>query len=273
MDCNEMTAMQYKLLMMLEYFHRFCIDNNIKYYVVGGTTLGAVRHNGFIPWDDDIDVGLPRDDYERLLQLFPKSNNQYIIESVYSSDKTFCYCFSKIYDTSTTLIENISKPIKRGIYIDIFPIDGVGNSKEEVVNTFKTISRKKDLLTLRTVKINNKRKWYKNVLLWSVQHIPESMIDNKKLCIEINDLCKKKRYDDCVIVGNLVGAWGKKEIMPKKLFGKPTLHKFENIEVYVQEDYDGFLTHIYGDWRKLPPEEKRVSHHDYILDLNHSYLR
>jgi len=267
-----LTEMQNKLLEMLVFFHEFCIVHNIQYFVVGGTTLGAVRHNGFIPWDDDIDVGLPRDDYEKLIQLFPKKDSKYVMESVYSSNVNFCYSFSKIYDTTTTLIENTTKSLRRGIYIDIFPLDGVGNTKEEVAKTFSPINRKKNLLTLRSVKVSTNRKWYKNVLLWTMQHLPSFICGEKKLCLDINELCKKKKYDDCKIVGNLVGAWGKKEIMPKKLFGRPTLHTFESIEVYIQEDYDGYLSHLYGDWRKLPPEEKRVSHHDYYLDLNNSYL-
>ncbi len=267
-----LTEMQNRLLDMLKYFHEFCTQNDIRYYVVGGTTLGAVRHDGFIPWDDDIDVGLPRNDYERLIELFPKNGNKYIIESVYSDDVNFCYSFSKIYDTSTTMIENTTKSLRRGIYIDIFPLDGVGNTKEEVITTYKPIGKKKDMLSLRTIKINSKRKWYKNIALWIIQHIPEKILSEKKLCLEINELCKKKSYDDCEIVGNLVGAWGRKEIMSKNMFGKPTLHKFENIEVNIQENFDGYLTHLYGDWRKLPPEEKRVSHHDYELDLNHSFL-
>lgn len=269
---KDLTEMQSKLLEMLKYLHEFCIENNIRYYVIGGTLLGAVRHNGFIPWDDDIDVGLPREDYERLIKLFPKKDSRYILESVYSADENFCYSFSKMYDTTTTLIENTTKHLKRGIYIDIFPLDGAGNTKEEVIKTFAPINRKKNLLTLRIVKLSANRKWYKNILLWTMQHLPSSICGEKKLCLDINKLCKKNNYDDSNFVGNLVGAWGKKEIMPKKLFGKPTLHKFENIEVFIQEDFDGYLTYLYGDWRKLPPEEKRVSHHDYELDLNHSYL-
>ena len=269
---SELTEMQNRLLKMLSFFHDFCAKSNICYYAIGGTALGAVRHNGFIPWDDDIDVGLPRPDYERFIRLFPKDNVKYIVESVYSSDASFCYSFSKIYDTSTTLVENTTTQLKRGIYIDVFPIDGIGNTSKEARKAFLRISRKKNLMTMRTIKINSARKWYKNALLWVVQHIPDRIAGEKKLCFEINRMCKKKKYEENKIVGNLVGAWGKKEIIPKRLLGTPTLHKFENIEVYIPERYDEYLSHIYGDWRKLPPKEKRVSHHGYKLDLNHSYL-
>ena len=269
---KDLNVMQNELLKMLNFFHLFCKEKEIRYYVIGGTALGAVRHNGFIPWDDDIDVGLPRSDYEKFIRVFQKNNSKYIIESVYSKDPKFCYSFSKLYDTSTTLVENTTLQLRRGIYIDVFPIDGLGNTSKEAYKNFSRINRKKNLLSARTIKINPSRKWYKNALLWAVQHLPEKIAGEKNLCLRINQLCKRTKYDESTIVGNLVGAWGKKEIIPKKLLGIPTLHKFEDIEVFIPEHYDAYLTHIYGDWRKLPPENKRVSHHDYQLDLEHSYL-
>ena len=267
------TEMQSRLLEMMKFFHDYCEANNLRYYTVGGTTLGAIRHGGFIPWDDDIDVGMPRKDYEKLIQIFGSVPREgYVIESIYSNNEDFYYAYSKLYDTTTTLIENTKTQVKRGMYIDIFPLDGAGGNEDEALKHYEPIDKKKKLLGLRTIKINTRRTWYKNILLYIVQAMPDAIISEKRLCNQIDSLCKRLDFDNSVFVGNLTGAWGKKEIMPRELFGKPTLHAFESIQVYVQEDTNGYLTHLYGDWRKLPPEEKRVSHHGYYLDLHRSYL-
>ena len=120
-----MNDLQIKLLDMLNWFHNFCIINNLRYYVLGWTILGAARHQGFIPSDDDIDVGMPRNDYELFLKL-TKGNqyNDYIVESIDTTILDY-YGYSKINDKSTTLIENTWFRIKRGIYIDLFPLDGI----------------------------------------------------------------------------------------------------------------------------------------------------
>lgn len=112
-----MTEIQEKILDIMKWFHEFCQENEIRYYVVGGTMLGTVRHKGFIPWDDDIDVGIPRADYEKLLankdSLF-KNENRYCLESFRDGKPDYEYPYAKIYDTQTTLVENCRQKTKRG---------------------------------------------------------------------------------------------------------------------------------------------------------------
>ena len=124
-----MTETQRKLLTALQWFHHFCSEHNLRYYAVGGTCLGAVRHKGFIPWDDDIDVGMPRKDYKKFLELTSaiQDNELYKVEYL-PSKHGFTYPYCKLYDIGTTLIENSRYKIKRGIYIDVFPLDGIGLS-------------------------------------------------------------------------------------------------------------------------------------------------
>ena len=119
-----MNQQQEKLLKILSWFHEYCGRYDLRYYVLGGTMLGAVRHNGFIPWDDDIDVGMPRSDYERLRELSKSIKNQgnYLIEFPGEDNPEYSYFAAKVYDTSTTLIEKQRKPIKRGIYLDVFAL-------------------------------------------------------------------------------------------------------------------------------------------------------
>lgn len=269
-----MTEIQKRLTIMLKYFHTLCEKNNLKYYIIGGTLLGAVRHQGFIPWDDDIDVGMPRSDYERLISKYGnKQNDNYYLETPLSEDKNYCYPYSKLYDTNTTLIENTRIVLKRGIFLDIFPIDGIGNTEEAAKQNFDRINIKKNVLLLNTLKINKDRALHKNLLIYLARLLPVYFNNIKKLTQEIDNLCKNHSFESSSLVGNLMGVWGTKEIVSKEVFETPKLYNFENIQVFGVKSYDSYLTSIYGDWRTLPPIEKRITHHDYFLDLNKSYLK
>lgn len=256
---------------MMLWFHNFCVENNLRYYAIGGTMLGAARHEGFIPWDDDIDVGMPRSDYNKLAELLNcKTDGRYVLETPETTANDYYYPFTKLYDTKTTLVENTKYKIKRGIYLDIFPFDGFGQTEEDCVKNYKKINKLNKLLLLKVAGIRKGRKLYKNLGVILFRVIP---INPKKILKNLVVQCAKYDYDSCKYVGNSVGAWGLKEIMPAVIIGSPKLYKFENIEIYGVEDADAYLTHVYGNWRELPPVEKRVTHHDYIkCDLDKSYL-
>lgn len=264
-----MNKLQTKLLEMFSWLTRFLSDNNLRYYVVGGTMLGAVRHKGFIPWDDDIDIAMPRKDYERLIDLFSQDVEHYVVESVRSDAKDFCYSFVKFYDASTTMTEQAKRKIKRGVYIDIFPLDGIGQTIEQSIQNYKKIDRLNMLLAMKACKLRKGRKWWKNIAALLGCFLP---ISEKKLSVKLDRVCSAIDFDESVYVGQLMSTYRRKEIMEKEIYGTPTLYDFENIKVYGPEKYDEYLTRIYGDWRKLPPIEKRVTAHDFIeLNLNKSY--
>lgn len=269
-----MTELQQSLLNIFEWFHNFCEKEKLTYFAVGGTALGAVRHNGFIPWDDDIDVAMPRKDYERFLEMTKNTNKfkPYVVESP-SEKKDFVYPYSKIYDTTTTLIENTCYHTKRGIYIDVFPIDGMGNTMEESIKNFKVVKKEINLLCTRVCALRGTRKWYKNAAILLARCVPDCILSSLKIIKKIDRLSKRYDYDKCDFVANICGNWGEKEIMEKKWVGKRKLLKFEELNIYVPENYDAYLSRMYGDYMQLPPEEKRCTHHDFLfLDLNKSYL-
>ena len=268
---NEQKELKLMLLEMMKWFHEFCCENNLRYYALGGTMLGAMRHNGFIPWDDDIDVGMPRKDYEKLAVLMKNSSRKrYILETPETDAKDYYYQFSKLYDINTTLIENTKYKIKRGIYLDIFPLDGVGNNLEESKIYAEKIYNLDNFLMLKTSGFRKGRSLYKNLAIFLFRFIP---INPKIILHKLTRKCAEKDYDEYSWIGNLMGAWRFKEVMPKEYMGTPKLYKFENIEIFGVENPDAYLKSLYGDWRKLPPEEKRVTHHDFIeLNLHKSYL-
>ena len=262
------------LLEAFRWFHGFCVENDLRYFALGGTMLGAARHQGFIPWDDDVDVGMPRKDYDRFCALMnDRLGHRYILETPDSEAKDFNYCFAKLYDTETTLVENLRYKTRRGLFIDIFPLDGMGDNEEESRKTFSRIDRRFKLIVAHTTGLRKGRSFLKNTAVIISQTILDPFINDKKAIKKLNELAAEKDFDSCVYGGNTFGAWRYKEIMPSSIMGRPTLYKFEDMEVYGSEDCDAYLTHLYGDWRKLPPEDKRVSHHDYLeLDLNKPYI-
>lgn len=271
---SESKTTQECLLKMMEFFHSFCVENNLRYYMVGGTMLGAVRHHGFIPWDDDIDIGMPRKDFERLKELSDKfQSDRYAFETVRSEDPTYCFAYSKLYDTSTTLIENTRIKLVRGLYIDIFPIDGVGDDLKKAASFYKKLHRKELLLKLRNSPDKADRSKIKNIIIKLVRILPKAIADEKKLSRKIDQICQTYDFDSSSYSGNLVGAWGWREIMPTEFFGTPKLYTFEGISLYGVERYDDFLKQIYGNWQELPSKDKQVSHHDYYIDLSTPYSK
>lgn len=264
-----LNPLQTKLLEMLTWLTNFVNEHELRYYVVGGTLLGAVRHKGFIPWDDDIDIAMPRHDYIKLLELLKNPIEHYVIESPNSKADDYIYSFAKFYDINTSMTESLRKPIQRGVYIDVFPLDGLGNTIAESKKIYKQIDRLNMLLTMKVATYRSERKWWKNIGVFGGIFIP---ITGKELAKRLDKLCSQRAYDDYAYVANCVGSYRSREILERRIFGKPRPYNFENIVVYGPEQGEKYLENVYGNWKKLPPEDKRYSPHDFIdLDLKKSY--
>lgn len=274
METNQDRELKLKLLEMMKWFHAFCANHSIRYYVLGGTMLGAARHGGFIPWDDDIDVGVISEDYMKLSELISKTDQKrYVFEWPETGAPDYYYSFAKLYDTSTTLVENTRNRIKRGIYLDIFPLVGMGNDMMKAKRRFDIIDRQFRYLLARRTGIRKGRSKLKNAAVYALRLIPDFVSRDTERLVRLNRMANELPFNEYKIGGNPFGAWRDREIMDNSIMGTPKLYKFEDTEVYGAEHADEYLTHLYGDWRKLPPEEKRISHHDYIeLDLSRSYL-
>lgn len=264
-----MNEMQKRLLDIFKWLIGFLEKNNIRYYAIGGTMLGAVRHKGFIPWDDDIDIAIPRRDYEKLIALFDKQIDHYVLESPQKSDPDYCYNYAKVYDINTTLIEKAKKSIIRGLYIDIFPLDGIGDDYKKSLRNYKSIDKKNMLLAMKLTGFRKGRKWWKNLASFVGYALP---INCKKTARKIDTMCSKHDFDESLFVGNLVSTYRSREIMKKEIFGTPTAYSFEGLKITGPEKFDDYLTTLFGNWRELPPAEKRVSaHNNEYLDLNNSW--
>lgn len=236
------------LLKILNWFHDACTKANLRYYIVGGTMLGAVRHKGFIPWDDDIDVAMPRSDYNKFIELFGSvADSKYIVESPRADNLDYTYLCAKIYDTSTTLIERKRNPVKRGIYIDLFPLDGIGSNIEEANKNYREIANRINLYNTIVCDFRKGRSWYKNASILLGRFISPAFITERHLNSVINEKCSKRDFDEFSFVGNLVGNWGCKEIVPHSYFGTPQRYSFEGMTVYGVEKPHEYLTSLYGN--------------------------
>lgn len=260
-------ALQLKLLDLMKIFHEVCISYGLKYYMLGGTMLGAVRHQGFIPWDDDMDVGLPREDYEKLISLPQSAFPEHTYIKTHKNSKDLIFPYSKFMNKNTTLVENRLDGIIEGIYIDVFPLDGAGNSKVFAKFHYYNYFWKQGLL------YNNQDHGVKKTFLRRLVQRYARTRDIKKLYDNVELCMKSVKLEKSCFLGNFAGYWGLKEIMPKEYMGTPKLYQFCDAMFYGSENADQYLKSLYGDYMKLPPIEQQKSHHNFkYLDLSSPFI-
>ena len=246
------------LLGIAKEFDRICTKHNIPYYMLGGTMLGAIRHKGFIPWDDDIDILMPRPDYEILKREF---RHPVLVFTDRDVDPNCYVTFGKIYNSRTIMHECTDYDSEYGVSIDVFPIDGLPNDTDEAINHYKKLSRLRKLLDFKMVKVSSTRSVMKNLVLIGGKLLLFPF-KRKSLQDYVIKLKKKYRYEDSDYVAELsFGTY--KRILPKSVFESYILHRFENEDFFIIKEYDKYLTSVFGDYMKLPPIEKRVSHHSF----------
>ncbi len=263
---GDILSVQKALLEMAKVFHNFCMAHNLKYYMLGGTLLGAVRHKGFIPWDDDMDFGMLRDDYEKLLKFKDELEEGFSFVT-YKDVKKFGYGFCKMYNENTTYIEkSLDTNTIGGVFIDVFPIDNIGNDYEKCLRLEKKIHRRKRIVS--GIFIKGKRKTFgASVISKFLRLLPK----NSKWHQWPINVVKKYKNKESVYVTNVFGAWGVKEIVPKIYLGTPKLYDFGDTQLYGVEKANEYLTSIYGDYMTPPPPEKRIGHSICYVDFNKPY--
>lgn len=247
-------------LEILKDIHSFCNKHDIVYFLAYGSLIGAVRHKGYIPWDDDIDICMPRPDYERFIRLYNSEIYKlYCIEK--ESDCLIPY--AKVGDSKTLLIENANFCIKDiGVNIDIFPIDGFPHDKVMAIKHYNKIKRLRNILTVKKVRLSSKRSIYRNFLLGTLK-ILFFIFSYRFILYKLMSLMKKYDYSTSTWAADL--NWGdSRRIISRQTFDRLKLAKFEKESFYIPIEYAIWLKCIYGDFMSLPPVEKRITHHDFI---------
>lgn len=262
LSCEDLKKIEYGMLLE---FHNFCTKNGLTYFLTGGTLLGAIRHKGFIPWDDDIDVTMPRHDYDIFIEMYFKDRNRkYLIKDV-KLDKNYYYPYAKMVDPDTIVYENLNTRTSIGVFMDIFPLDNVGSTYRDAVRIFNKVKRLRNIHSVKIISVSGSRKWYKNLVIL-LGHLFLSLLSLNGLSKRIETMSKKyqssgmTRYvSPCVI-----GTYGvSHEIFESEWYSGALLMEFEKNKFNVPCGYDEILKTLYGDYMKLPPVEKRVTHHEF----------
>ena len=262
---------QLSILNIFKEIKPFLEKSSIPYYLLGGSLLGAVRHKGFIPWDDDIDIGIVREDYERFLEMVSKNLPEHLELRSYRDESDHHYYFSRIVDTRYVLNrEGSLVSRKENLWVDIFPLDGMPNN---------WLLRRIHMLRLLWVrfcyhvacfdKVNLKRPnrpLSERIIIAIVKNIHlGGHRDYKKWLVKLDKLLRKYKVQDSNWIVNFMGQYKFKEMFPKSYYGKGKLYTFEDMQLMGPEDYDKVLSQMYGDYMKEPEDcDKNV--HDAYFD-------
>lgn len=272
MDNETLRKVQLAQLEIGKEIKRVCDENGIKYFLDSGTLLGAIRHKGFIPWDDDMDMGMLREDYDRFIEIAPKKLKPEYFLQTWKTDKSYPYAFAKIRKKGTVFIEAVSQKTNahNEIFVDIFPYDVYPD--DETVRT--KLTRKIMLLKYSLWMKDGMTPWlrHKSALdrllvrtkyvlhyFYALTHSRDAMIAEYEKLMPMYNAETSKYYVE-QSGGTPFGKW----IIPTECFEKFIEVKFEDTMFLVPEKYDLYLKTVYGDYMQLPPVEKRGNWHQIV---------
>lgn len=260
---NQLQSCELKILLEID---RICKENQIRFFLCAGTLLGAIRHRGFIPWDDDVDIMMPAEDYWRFLEIAPKAlGKDFFLQS---TDTDLWYrAFSKVRMNHTTMIETCYENVcfHQGVWVDVFPIVSINNNQKDI-DKFNKMIIWTDLLV-------------QDAFYRKAEHLPLKLRLIKMIPLSLRrSLCKtirKKHIKTDESLPSCAYYWGfpiRAEKCLPQLFQEEIQVPFEGYMLPVPKEYDKLLTVDYGDYMTPPPEDKRNSGHFIrILDLQHDY--
>lgn len=244
-----------------------CKKHDLTVMMIGGTFLGAIRHGGFIPWDDDVDLGMSRRDYETFLKVAPQELKEGYHLRHFMTDEDMPYYPAQVVDPSFQIRDvSAQKEKLRTAWIDLFPLDGMPKGR------LRFFFHKYRLLYLRmmlkfsqfseVVAVNLKnRPLHERILVAVGKHLHvEKYMDTKKRMLLIDKALKKYPYEDSEQIINFMGAYKFRELFPRTLFSDLTDYPFETLVLRGQKDYDRVLSQLYGDYMTPPPVDEQNKH-------------
>ena len=243
---------------------RFCEARGLVYYLAEGTLLGAVRHHGFIPWDDDVDIMMPREDYEKFLREWGKQSIDQCVLLHQSTYGKYYLPFAKIVSRAPTgfrSFQRITPECFHGPCIDVFPLDhGVAFNDPGQLKICRQIRRVRNILLTKVGYIKNKkkrRKYWLRSKLYGFDYLFQKLYR-----LSTSNMDRDSAYFVNFASSYLVD----RECFPKDCFGEPVKVQFEDTQLSIPQKADKILTRIYGDYMQLPPEQKRVCRHTFYRE-------
>ena len=259
---SDIKIIQDKILSILKEFINICEENNLTYYALGGTLLGAVRHQGFIPWDDDIDIGMLREDYEKFKKMAPNllPSNLSIVNNPLNLDIT------QLVDKNVT-IKFINA--ESNVFIDIFPLDGYpekGSFAAKLHSSRVLFQRMLCKISILDLLEDKDRGTIENLIVKISKTLRiQKLLPKDALVKNLHKLIQKYDFKTSPYVGNVLGRYREREIVPSEYFKEPVSLIFEDTMINCPTKYKKYLSEIYGDYMKLPPVEDRVAHNIELI--------
>lgn len=249
---DELKAIQLDLLQKTA---DFCEKNGLRYFLCGGTLIGAIRHKGYIPWDDDIDIAMPRPDYDRFVKTFNQPDNYYQVVNL-DTNPDYEYAFAKVYDNRTILRELHYPGDTFGVNIDVFPADGVKSPAQ--VNKIKLLHK-----LLNTKRANYYKRTFPKKIINTLGKLLLLPFSARQIATWMDNEARKYAFGSLPKAGVIANPYGPREMVDKSVFDADVYQEFEGRLYRVPVGYDTWLRSIYGNYMQLPPVEHRVSHHTF----------